>query len=73
MAGLLGELEVNGLSRLLLHHHRGRCHPVALRDIRYSQSEKIAGPKLAVDGEIKQREIAMLLMSRTMSFTPGLM
>ncbi len=62
MAGVLDELEVNGLSRLLLHHHRARCHPVAMGDIRYSQFEKIAGPTLAVDSKIEQRQVALVLI-----------
>ncbi len=74
LAGLLGDLELNRLSRLLLHHHRAGCHPVALRDISYSQFEKIAGPKLTVDGEIEQRQVAMLLIDLSVNpYRPNLL
>ena len=55
---LLGDLKLHRALRFLLENHRALCHTITVGDVPYAHFDQIAGSQLAVDGEIKQREIA---------------
>lgn len=52
------DLKLNGPLRLLLHDCRSGTYSIAMRDVAHSQFDQVAGPELAVDRQIKKREIA---------------
>jgi len=65
--GLLGELELHRPAGLLLNHGRSNTNPPAGAQIVDLRPNKVAAPKLAVDGEIEHRKIALevLQLGRT--------
>src|ERR1700684_2850620 len=43
---------------LLLQHDRPRCHAAPVANVSDPQLDEVAGSKLAVDGEVEQRQLA---------------
>jgi hypothetical protein len=58
---LLGDFELNGSLRLLLHHDRPRSDRITVRYIAYAYPNEIASSELTVDSKIEQREVAYLV------------
>ena len=58
IAGLIRQLELNRSLRFLLHDDRACGDGRTMRDVIHAQAHEIARAQLAIDGEIKQREIA---------------
>ena len=54
----LGNLELNGPLGLLLQHDRPGCDADPVADVSDAQPDQVTGSKLAVDGEVEQRELA---------------
>jgi len=57
LAGLLRDFELHGSMRLLLHDNGATGHAGPVRDIPDAQPHEITGPELAVDREVKQRNL----------------
>lgn len=58
LPGLLGDLELDRMARLLLHHGRAGAHRTVQRDIADLEADEVAAAELAVDGEIEHRQVA---------------
>ena len=54
---LMGNLELYGALRFLLHHNTALRGTAGLIDIAHMKRHQVAGPQLAVDREIEQRQI----------------
>jgi hypothetical protein len=52
-SGLLGDLELNGLPRLLLHHHSPSGNGRAVGDVPHSNLDQVTASEFAVEGEIE--------------------
>ncbi len=57
-SGRLGQFELDWPLCLALGHNGPGKNLAPMRDISDSQADKVATPKLAVDGEIEHREVA---------------
>jgi hypothetical protein len=57
--GLLGDLELDRLTGLLLDHRRSIANPAAGAHIIDPHPNEVAAPELAVDGQIEHRKIAL--------------
>jgi hypothetical protein len=62
-AGLLHDLELNRTPGLVLDNRRPVSHAAARGDIIDPKTDEIATAQLAVDGEVKQREIALAVLN----------
>jgi hypothetical protein len=54
----LGNLELHGTLGFLLQHYCPGCHAASVADVSDAQSDQVTGSKLAVDGEVEQRQLA---------------
>ena len=61
LASRLGNLELDGSPRLLLHHHGARRHLPAMGDIGYPELHQVAGTELRVDCEVEEDEVTDLV------------
>jgi hypothetical protein len=52
-SGLLGDLELNGQPRLLLHHHSPPGNRRTVGDVSNSNLDQVTASEFAVEGEIK--------------------
>jgi hypothetical protein len=57
LAGLLGQLELDGVTSLLLDDHGSLFHRVTREDVADPQSHEITAAQFAVDSEIEQGQI----------------
>jgi hypothetical protein len=62
IARLLGDLELHWPLRLLLHDDCAGGDMAALDDIVYAKRDQIASAQLAINGEIEQCEISVLMI-----------
>jgi hypothetical protein len=53
-----GNLKLDGSARFLLKNQRARRHDLAMADVARPLGHEVATSKLAIDGQIKKREIA---------------
>ena len=58
---LFGQLKPNGMARFALHDARPGQDMVALGDILHAQANQVASAQLAVDGRVKEGQIAQPL------------
>jgi len=58
LAGWIGEFKLNRSSGLLLDHVRPCRRSISVGHIADPELDQIASPKLAVDSEIEEREVA---------------
>ncbi len=57
LAGLLGDLELNGSASLPLHDRGSRSHPPIEGHIIDPQRDQVIGAQLAVESEVEQSQI----------------
>jgi hypothetical protein len=58
VTGRLRDLELHRTLGLLLQQDGPRCHAVPVADVSSAQPHQVTGSKLAVDGEVEQRQLA---------------
>jgi len=62
LPGLLGELELDGVTRLLLSHGRTIDGVTARSDILNHHADKVAAAQFAIDREIEEGEITLAIL-----------
>jgi hypothetical protein len=55
---LLGDLELNGSLRLLLHYDRSRRDAITVRHVANAELHEIASAQLAVNGQVEQGQVS---------------
>ena len=58
VAGCRRDLELHRTLRLVLHHHRARCHLVAMADVSDLETDEITAAELAVDSQVEECKLA---------------
>jgi len=58
----LGDLELHGPLRLVLHDDGARCHLVAVTDVPHFQADEVTASQLAIDAEVEQRQLTHPLL-----------
>src|ERR1700736_2276762 len=57
----LSNLELHRTLGFLLQHDRPGCHAAPVADVSDAKPDQVTGSKLAVDGEVEQRQLAVTI------------